>query len=89
MSKFVTEAMRAGATGVGAGLGYMGPHTIHVGGGANKVWGGAAWIKEAWAEGNKARKSNPVVPGATNTAAAAETAEQIAKHNAKMTGLKE
>lgn len=39
MASFVEAAVAAGATGVGAGIGYMGPHRIHVGGGAAAVWG--------------------------------------------------
>jgi hypothetical protein len=51
MAKFTEEAVRAGATGVGAGLGYMGPHTIHIGGGRAATWGGASWIRGAWERG--------------------------------------
>jgi hypothetical protein len=48
MSAFVTSAVEAGATGVGAGLGYMGPSKIHVGGGKPSTWAGPPWIHEAW-----------------------------------------
>jgi len=47
MAKFVSAAVAAGATGVGAGHNYMGPDTIHVGFGKQAVWGGAPWIKAA------------------------------------------
>jgi hypothetical protein len=40
MAKFVTSCVGQGATGVGAGVGYMGPSTIHIGGGGSAVWGG-------------------------------------------------
>ena len=47
MAKFVSAAVQAGATGVGAGHGYMGPSNIHVGFGKQATWGGADWIKTA------------------------------------------
>ena len=47
MAKFVSAATAAGATGVGAGHGYMGPSNIHVGFGNPATWGGAPWIKSA------------------------------------------
>jgi len=39
MSQFVEETVAAGATGVGAGIGYMGAHRIHIGGGSSATWG--------------------------------------------------
>ena len=50
MAAFVTEAVFHGATGVGAGAGYMGPKTIHVGGGSALTWGagGRANTAPAW-----------------------------------------
>jgi hypothetical protein len=39
MAIFVEAAVAAGAVGVGAGVGYMGANTIHVGGGTAAVWG--------------------------------------------------
>jgi hypothetical protein len=47
MAKFVSASVQAGATGVGAGHGYMGPSNIHVGFGKQATWGGADWIKQA------------------------------------------
>jgi hypothetical protein len=47
MAKFVSAAVQAGATGVGAGHGYMGSSNIHVGFGKPATWGGAPWIKSA------------------------------------------
>ena len=51
---FVTAAARLGATGMGAGIGYMGSRTIHVGFGKQAVWGASgstsnapAWLKSA------------------------------------------
>ena len=57
MQAFVREAVKAGATGVGAALDYMGAETIHIGGGKPAVWGKkgggapADWIKTAFEEG--------------------------------------
>lgn len=56
--KFVAEAAQAGATGIGAGEGYMGPQTIHVGFGTRAVWGTGGksanapqWLIESAREG--------------------------------------
>jgi hypothetical protein len=53
MSKFVTHAAEAGATGIGAGNGYMGSKSIHVGGGSEATWGGANWVGPAHEQGRK------------------------------------
>lgn len=52
--KFVTAAASRRATGIGAGVDYMGEHTIHVGFGTRLVWGAKgksanapAWLKKA------------------------------------------
>lgn len=52
--KFVEAAAARGATGIGAGVDYMGEKTIHVGFGAKAVWGAGgasanapAWLKSA------------------------------------------
>lgn len=61
-ARFCRTAARLGATGLGAGIDYMGPLTVHVGYGAVAVWGkggkGAnapAWLREAclagWRDG--------------------------------------
>jgi hypothetical protein len=55
MEEFTTHAVHAGATGVGAGLGYMGPNTIHIGGGKSASWGGANWIASAHQRGTEMR----------------------------------
>lgn len=47
MAKFVSAAAQAGATGIGAGHGYMGESSIHVGFGRPATWGGASWISAA------------------------------------------
>lgn len=40
IAKFVTECSRRGATGIGAGVDYMGPTKLHVGFGSKATWGG-------------------------------------------------
>jgi hypothetical protein len=57
MKKFAKESVKAGATGIGAGMSYMGPHTMHIGGGRETHWGGADFIGEAHSEGIVERKS--------------------------------
>lgn len=60
MKKFTASAVHAGATGVGAGPGYMGHGSIHIGGGKTASWGGASWISEALNEGLARRQSQPL-----------------------------
>lgn len=55
---FVTAAASLGATGLGAGVDYMGTKTIHVGFGSRLVWGAGgravtapAWLRAAAAKG--------------------------------------
>jgi len=57
-AQFVTAACQAGATGVGAGVDYMGPLTVHIGFGTRAVWGAGGvaanapqWIVDAAREG--------------------------------------
>lgn len=66
METFVRHAVHAGATGVGAGMGYMGASSIHVGGGRSASWGGADWIARAHAAGTQSRKDQPVDLAAWN-----------------------
>jgi hypothetical protein len=61
MAQFITESVRRGATGIGAGEGYMGgAHTIHVGGGTPMTWGAGghsinapAWLRAAYEQGQR------------------------------------
>jgi hypothetical protein len=60
METFIRSAVKAGATGVGADVNYMGPESIHIGGGDPAYWGAGAkavgapdWVKRAWEEGMK------------------------------------
>jgi hypothetical protein len=70
MQAFITEAVAAGATGVGAAEDYMGPHGIHIGGGTPAAWGRGGssanapdWVKGAF-EAGRARQSRPPPPRA-------------------------
>lgn len=66
MKKFTASAVHAGATGVGAGPGYMGNSSIHIGGGTTAAWGAgkgqpaAPWVSEALNEGLARRQSQPL-----------------------------
>jgi hypothetical protein len=60
MEQFVRESVHAGATGVGAGVGYMGPETMHIGGGTPATWGGASWIRSAWEKGRELARTAPI-----------------------------
>lgn len=63
MQDFVKHSVHAGATGVGAGVGYMGPNSLHIGGGKPASWGGSDWIEGARQSGLELRKNlGPVVP---------------------------
>jgi hypothetical protein len=71
---FVTSAASRGATGIGAGIDYMGEHTIHVGFGKQLVWGAGgkavnapAWLKKAADKGWSGKGAN--APGAGAAAA--------------------
>lgn len=67
---FVTAAAAMGATGIGAGVNYMGPFTIHVGYGSEACWGDGgkiatapAWLRKAFTEGrNQFRHKQMPVP---------------------------
>lgn len=63
---FVAYASQLGATGIGAGVDYMGPLTLHVGYGDEAVWGAGGksvtapkWLRDAFAKG-KARRDEPL-----------------------------
>lgn len=58
--KFVSSAVSAGATGIGADVGYMGSSSIHVGFGNQATWGAGgrgasapAWLREAYESGQR------------------------------------
>ncbi len=60
--QFVAAAVSKGATGLGAGVDYMGPRTLHVGFGSEAVWGAKGkagnaptWLKRAVERGCAAR----------------------------------
>lgn len=83
MASFIQASVAAGATGVGAGLGYMGPHAMHIGGGAAGYWGGAEWVSAAYDRG---LAGLAVLPCAAGTPSTKRELAEIAEHNAKMTG---
>lgn len=68
---FVSATARLGATGIGAGLSYMGAETFHIGFGKRAVWGGTganaapppAWLVEAvragWSDASSALAGLP------------------------------
>lgn len=58
MAGFVTDMVSRGWLGVGAGNGYMGAESMHIGGGAPSAWGAGgkaanapSWLREAWQTG--------------------------------------
>src|SRR5215831_21427617 len=65
MGEFVYQTIRAGATGVGAALNYMGAETTHIGGGTAAVWGKAGggapapWIRTAYEAGRRSTRVTP------------------------------
>lgn len=68
--RFVTAAAAFGATGIGAGVTYMGEHTLHVGFGTKAVWGAGGksanapdWLKKAVAAA-ATYKPAPAAPAA-------------------------
>lgn len=65
MEKFIRESVKAGANGVGAGPGYMGPSGIHIGGGSPAAWGAGGssanapdWVRRAHQDGMAARSAD-------------------------------
>jgi hypothetical protein len=65
IAAFVTAAARLGATGIGAGVDYMGPRTLHIGFGSKSVWGakGSAANAPAWLKSAVAAASGAVTTG--------------------------
>ena len=62
VARFVKAAVASGATGVGAGVGYMGPTKLHIGFGSEAVWGAGGqranapgWLVGAFEEGLRLR----------------------------------
>lgn len=60
MKKFATASRQAGATGIGAGAGYMGSEAMHIGFGKEATWGGAPWLSEAVKKGKEMSPVNAV-----------------------------
>jgi hypothetical protein len=74
---FITAAAAHGASGIGAGVGYMGPHTIHVGFGTSPT----DHSKIVWGAGGKAATSPAWLRSA------AETGWSSPKHTAAVASL--
>jgi hypothetical protein len=83
MASFIQASVAAGATGVGAGLGYMGANAMHIGGGSAAYWGGAEWLLAAYDRG---LAGLPVLPCPSREPSTKLELAAIAEHNAKMTG---
>lgn len=76
IEKFVEDTVALGVTGVGAGLGYMGPNSLHLGYGSELSWGAKGrsanapdWLEQARRRGI-ARRGQPYdagTPTATST----------------------
>ena len=68
MGAFVEEAVALGATGVGAGEGYMGVHRIHIGGGSSATWGAgrgrpiASFIRNSHQRGTTRQRTERLTP---------------------------
>lgn len=86
MERFTRETVRAGATGVGAGPGYMGNSTLHIGGGSVASWGGAPWIKNALEKGRADTESGSKEFQSWKEKKAAEAAAASAPKQPEATG---
>lgn len=85
MENFLRESVKAGANGIGAGPGYMGPDRMHVGGGSEAAWGAGGssanapdWVTRAHREGLAARRRSSAHwwRGSPNAMAHADQARQ-------------
>jgi hypothetical protein len=83
MASFIQASVAAGATGVGAGLRYMGANALHIGGGSAAYWGGAEWLPAAYERG---LAGLPVLSCPAHEPSTKLELAEIAEHNAKMTG---
>lgn len=79
--KFVTAAASAGATGIGAGMGYMGPTKIHVGFGTRAKWGGAPWLSGVTPGSGTGATSSDASGGSGGSGGSGEGAEGAASHS--------
>jgi hypothetical protein len=79
MAAFMESSTAAGATGVGAGMGYMGASTMHIGGGTAASWGGAGFVKGAHARGLARQKQGAEMLAAQNRKTISRKGEEAAK----------
>lgn len=77
--KYVEITAASGATGIGAGAGYMGTQSIHVGFGSEATWGGAEWLNGAFTKGRQAAKNGYQIPKQQNTSSAPGIASSLEK----------
>lgn len=96
---FVTEAARAGANGIGAGVSYMGPSTIHVGFGTSEAdtmeltWGAGGksanapqWLRKAAQAGWSAPATPAALAAASSGAVAPGRYVVLARSGVKLRG---
>lgn len=74
VAKFVSAASALGATGIGAGVDYMGENTLHVGFGSKATWGAGGkaakapeWLKKAVADASLKPAPKPAAPASAGT----------------------
>jgi hypothetical protein len=96
MQQFLVESMKAGATGIGAGLDYMGAHRLHVGGGAPGYWGAGGkeqnapdWVANAFMEGQKGRLSKEQVQSELSRLRAPEGKNNFKAASDTLDGIKD
>lgn len=74
VASFVSAASALGATGIGAGVDYMGEHTLHVGFGSKATWGAGGksanapeWLKKAVAGASLKPAPKPAAASSAGT----------------------
>lgn len=78
LQTIVKSARQAGMTGIGMGMGYMGPNSMHIGKGREATWGGAPpWFRQAFDEGAQAPKVNPLAYSGNNNVAQATEQQRL------------
>jgi hypothetical protein len=97
IAAFVIAAAANGATGIGAGIDYMGPKTLHVGFGSKMIWGAGGksanapdWLRNAvtkgWEGSTGGTAPAPDIPESLPTAAGRDRFVVIARGGLKLRG---